>query len=158
MKQEAIRNLYNIFSKYKLNDKITGCHCLMCMDDAYDELLHKIPLNNLTTTQLLCYIQSASIIDKSCNDFKYFIPRILEIIYEDKNESESESESDYFIEFIWAVIAKANYHSWKHDEREAIDAFFKAYWNKVKNSGNMEIINWTVNDFKVIGFKNFELS
>lgn len=149
MKHVAIEKLYKVFSKYKLKEIIIGCHCPLCMDDEYDKFLQNTPLAEITAKNLFGYLQSANILDENCKDFKYFIPRILELIFEDSPEND-------WIDFIWKIIAQAEYHSWENHESEAVDCFFKAYWNEIKNTGDEERINWTRNDFKVIKFINFE--
>jgi len=152
MTQSAVDSLYSIFSKYQLNDKITGHYCSVCLDEEYNKFLHDRPLKELGPDSFLTYLSSIDIIDESCNDFKYFIPRLLEIIYE------TESHANYFFEQIWQTIAKANYHSWPDNEKTEINNFFTEYWHKVKSSGDQNRIECTIDNFSEIGFNDYELN
>lgn len=148
----TIQHLYDTFSKYHLNEKITGHYCPLCLNEEYNNFLHNTPLKQLTAEDFIGYLTSANIIDASCNDFKYFLPRFLEIIYT------SNEQSNIFFEQIWRTLAEANYHSWPDREKEAVNNFFKDYWDKTKKSTDKKRIEWTIGDFREIGFKDFELT
>ena len=84
---------------------------------------------------------------KSCNDFKYFLPRLLQIVYE------NEEQDGYFFEVIWVAIAKANYTLWPQQEQEVINDFAKGYLEKVKRAGDEIKIGIAFADLREAGIE-----
>ena len=108
MLDKLVKKGYEIFSKYKLNDKITGCYCSVCLDENYNKYLHEKPLIALQGSDFMCYIQSVDVEKGDCNDLRYFFPKFLEIIYLDIKKTE---QSDFCI-FIWYFLGIIDYNTW----------------------------------------------
>jgi hypothetical protein len=128
MRDTKIEELYHTFSTYSLANSITGCHCNVCLDADYEAFLLTTPLRELTSNNLTAYLQSVDIIDAACNDFKYFLPRILEIIFEERDQS------NFFFEAVWNVLSKPNYLLWPRHEVITMNKFFELYYQTVKST------------------------
>jgi hypothetical protein len=150
MTPELIEDIYNTFSKYKLNDKITGCYCAVCLTEEFNQHIHTIPLKSIQTDDLRFYISAVGITDDDCNDFKYFLPRILELIYKDINLN----EPDNFYLFIWRVLAGIDYSSWKAKEVELFITFFNHYWDQTKEADDEELGELTIDQVKSTILRN----
>lgn len=151
MKSELIQEAYDIFSKYHLNDKVTGCYCEVCLSEEFNEFLHETPLRELNGFTLGCYIQAVDILDGSCNDFKYFFPRILEIICD---EHMNIHHADFYI-FIWNTLARIDFDSWGENEKELVVKFFSNYWNETKVADDPELISPSIEDINKQVFQKF---
>lgn len=147
MTDPVITNLYKTFSKYQLNQKVTGHYCEVCLNDEYNQFLHQTPLYQLTKDDLIGYLTSADIVDDTCNDFKYFLPRLLEIIWED------DEQSHYFFDIIWQVIAKTKNNLWSLEEQKAINDFVITYMEKVQSSGDRIKIETALDDLQEAGLQ-----
>jgi hypothetical protein len=150
MRPPVITNLYETFSKYHLNEKITGHYCDVCLNDEYNEYLHNKPLSQLTQEDFIGYLCSVDIIDESCNDFKHFLPRLLEIAYESKDPT------SYFFDRLWPAIGKTNHHLWPSWEQEALKRFASAYLEKAGGLGNTTDRENAVLDLKEAGLTALE--
>ncbi len=153
MENDLIQKAYGIFSKYYLNDYITGCNCDMCITEDYNQFLHKIPLHELTGQDLVHYVECVDTIDEKCNDFKYFFPRILEIIY---NDSKIHDDS-FFCVFVWNKLSEINFVNWPDNEKEITIEFFKNYWNETKQEEDSELVNPTIEDIKKQVFQRLSI-
>jgi hypothetical protein len=76
--QKAIAGLYEAFACEPKPSAIDGCRC--CIEDKHVKVLLSKPLRSLTPDDLSNYAQSIFLTVGSESDFKYFLPRILEIL------------------------------------------------------------------------------
>ncbi len=136
MRHSTIQTLYDIFSTYKLNDRVTGCDCGVCITEEYNNYLHSLPLEQLDADSFVGYVSSVDILGETLNDFKHFFPRIMEIIYDDIEKP----EASYFYWQIWTTLKEANILSWETSERTAIIDFLNEYWKKVNLFYSKDII------------------
>ncbi|MFT3911410.1 MAG: hypothetical protein QM737_18450 [Ferruginibacter sp.] len=146
MKAELIEDAYRIFSKYHLNQKITGCYCEVCLSEEFNEFLHETPLRQITGFSLNCYISSVGIIDETCNDFKYFFPRMIEIIFKDAKVFD---DSDFCI-FVWNTLATIDFEKWEEIEKKFVVEFFQDYWNETKEINEPKLLNSSMEDIKKV--------
>jgi hypothetical protein len=153
MTHELIKYIYQVFSKYKLNDKITGCYCGVCLTEEFNQRMHDIPLKSIQVDDLHFYTSAVGVTDDDCNDFKYFLPRILELIYKDTDLNEP---NDFYL-FIWGVLERIDYSTWEEDEVELFITFFKLYWDKMKEVTDGELTQLTIDNVKSTVFKNFAI-
>jgi hypothetical protein len=129
MLQNSIQNLYQVFSVYKLNRRITGCYCNVCLSEEYNQYLHQKKLTELIAADLEAYMSSCDILDGDQNDFKYFLPRMLELCV-----------ISYGFDSIYEKIAESNYQNWPIVEAETINNFFKGFWYDQLKTKNVDAI------------------
>lgn len=118
---QAIITLYNTFRTYRLKSKIDGCPC--CQLESSEKMLHARPLNELTWVDFNVYPFKAMTTFGDENDFKHFLPRILELYATHYNGT------PYGIDVIFSKLSMA-YWSMSAKEIEAIEHFVSA-WHKV---------------------------
>ncbi len=146
MLQKSIQNLYEVFSVYKLNRRIQGCYCNVCLSEEYNEYLHSKPLKSLTEEELVAYIMSVDILEDDLNDFKYFIPRFLEFY------AFPENKSSYFYDVIYGRVGESNYTSWLPEEVSAINNFFQILWTDTFQTNDTIKIVFSLFDLADAGF------
>jgi hypothetical protein len=78
--QKAIAGLYEAFSSEPNPSAIDGCRCNVCISDENVSVLISKTLRTLTPDELAHYAESVFLTIGSEDDFKYFLPRILEIL------------------------------------------------------------------------------
>ncbi len=116
---EAINNLYQTFDRYPRPEKIECCPCGCTKPDATAHLV-VTPLRDLRFLDLADYSFRAMTTQGSVDDFRYFLPRLLEGIVE-------ESYS-YFDQTLFQKLSYAKWKTWPHDEQNAIKGYLKALW------------------------------
>lgn len=115
--QRAIEGLYTAFAAVPKPRAIDGCRC--CIDDKEVWTMLSVPLRELTATQLGPYASSAMLTVGSPEDFRYYLPRILEI----------QTTCDGWwpdIEVIGRAMALAGWQRWSERERNGVEDFFLA--------------------------------
>jgi hypothetical protein len=80
---EALDSVYQTFSVKKPPRTIAACYCCIGQSEV-DELL-KTPLRRITSSQMSGYASSVFLTSGSELDFRYFLPRILEISIRDRH-------------------------------------------------------------------------
>lgn len=130
MKKElnmAIKNLYSVFEKYYLDaTKLRGNSCLCCVtDEEIKEIIVK-PLKQLSEDELGHFSRSAISTFGTIEDYKHFLPRILELMQYPKSE---------FL-FDFTCFEKLNYSEWETwsiEEQNAIKDYFVTLWYTIIN-------------------------
>lgn len=108
--------LYVVFSKYVVEGNLRKRSCECCVSNEEIRLLLSKPLSQLTENELGHFMRSAVTTYGDIEDYKHFLPRILELIYC--------SENDLLSDFI--IFEKLNYSEWETwplSEVEAIENF-----------------------------------
>lgn len=117
---QSVSQLYKVFESYPLKPKIKGCPC--CISDAGELKFHSKSLNELTENDLLPFIYASQSTVGDLEDFKHFLPRILELIVKGKglpNVIMSYIKKNYYAQFIeWPLL-----------EQEAIVNFLQSWWD-----------------------------
>ena len=116
---QSIHTLYEVFEKYPIKTKIEGCPC--CISDQEESRLHTNPLHELTQEDLRPFIFASQTTIGDANDFKHFLPRILDLITKEN-----------FIglpEVIIGHIKYLDFKQWPLAEQEAIEIFLLNWWN-----------------------------
>lgn len=119
--KEATEKLYNVFGKYYVEGNIRerSCHCCVSNEEI-KELLSK-PLRKLEEKDLKHFMFSAISTFGDVQDYKHFLPRILELM---QNE-----ECEFIDDFI--IFEKLNYSEWETWdllEIETIESYFLSLW------------------------------
>ena len=119
--KKAIANLYEVFEPYRLNPHIAGCPC--CVTDDDQKSIRSKVLDRLTAKDLDHYAFNAIFTWGTIEDFKHFLPRLLEITaFEPK--------------FFWSdtVITKLSYaefDNWREEEQKVTNRYLIALWNYI---------------------------
>ncbi|QQS42392.1 MAG: hypothetical protein IPM63_05470 [Acidobacteriota bacterium] len=124
MMKKQIDRLYEVFSSYPRPTEFGGCECCTVRLDA-EPLISK-PLRALSTEDLEFYAFKAMTTIGNVDDFRYFLPRIVEL-----------TETDIY--FIDAGVTFEKFHiggfeDWPDPERRAIRSYLFAGWRKAVNS------------------------
>lgn len=124
--QISIDQLYQTFSSYPLNPKIEGCPC--CVSDTDKSKLHSQNLKDLQDDDLSKYAFKAMTTWGELNDFKYYLPRIFELM----------ASTDFSVD-TFVILGKLEYgkwESWDEVERNAIKDFLLNWWKDITSNSN----------------------
>lgn len=100
---------------------IEGCPC--CLSKRGVDILVTSPLRALTGDELWSYVSGVFLTVGSERDFRYLLPRILDIAINDPVHSNDP-------EIVLGKLALANWHSWPAKEREAIEALIDGWFER----------------------------
>jgi hypothetical protein len=116
---DFIEKLYDEFRPYRLGTAIDGCeHCLTA--GMSDELI-ATPLRELTEEQLSLFSLKAMTTWGTEQDFKHFLPRLLELAYIDPLEMN-------WLEALFGKLKLAGWEDWSARERQAIESYLSHWW------------------------------
>ncbi len=108
---------------------------------AIEKVLTQKPLNQLTQNELGVYASSAMTTAGNVSDYRYFLPRILEL--------SSTGSMEHFGLDAWCIADKIRYgkwYSWPTQQQEAVRSFFLAalrYW-AIRDPNEKEASDWLV--------------
>ncbi len=115
----AIENLYRVFGRYPLAKHVEGCPC--CVKNRDKRALASTSLRQLPSEKLLRFAFKAITTWGDQNDFKHFLPRILELVL-----SSDRIRCDE--EVVLGKLGLAKWKSWAEDEQSSVQAYFRAGW------------------------------
>ena len=133
---EALDRVYQVFSTQKKPRTISACPC--CIDQAHICTLLSTPLRKITPEQLSSYASSVFLTAGSESDFRYFLPRILEISIHDRGWWPDR-------EIVLRSLALAGWKSWHEGERKVLQSLFDSAFNDViccEEDQDYEIDSW----------------
>ncbi len=133
----ALETLYSVFSGYPLARKIKGCPC--CVSDEDKTLLHIRPLRELTAEDLSRYAFKALTTWGTENDFKHFLPRLLELAADPYDLS---GEID--VEVLFGKLSYAKWRNWPLEEQQAVGLYFSALWQWLLT---LPLEEWVLEDY-----------
>lgn len=120
--EAALDELYSVFGRPKPPKVIAHCsHCIR--GDHIKQLLAPVPLRDVPVEALLSYTMSAADTVGSASDFRYFLPRILDIAVAGGFGGYPD------LEFILRRFVLANWRKWPERERQAVIGFTRALWS-----------------------------
>lgn len=117
----AIEALYETFSVYPFQSTMEGCPC--CVSEADEEQIHSKLLRALNEDDLGRYARKAMTTWGDTEDFKHYLPRILELM----------ATTDFAVD-TFVVLGKLEYgqwQTWPEEERKAITNFIWAWWTNI---------------------------
>ena len=129
----ATEQLYEAFRQYPLKPKIDGCpHCEL---DSADKSLHSRPLQDLTWSEFGVYPFKCMTTFGDEDDFKHFLPRLLELFVVDH------SGSRYDVCTLFGKLQYANWESWTSRQVNSVQEFVRLWLLdlEVKQSGDREV-------------------
>ena len=114
--QESINNLYEVFQSYTVLGNLRERSCDCCVtDEEIKELLSKT-LKEIQPDEIYHFMLSALTTYGDINDYKHFLPRILELTV----------GYDFLTDFhCYEKLNYANWKSWNENEIEAISSFLE---------------------------------
>lgn len=121
----AIEELYAAFARYPRAERVEGCpHCV-----GTDESLPfcTAPLRSVSAEMIARYAFKAMTTWGTLDDYKHFLPRILEL------SSTREAQPWPGLEW-WLVASKIRYggwSTWPDDERRAVFGFLRGTWSVI---------------------------
>jgi hypothetical protein len=132
----ALENLYQIFSSVRPPTAIEACPC--CLDTNEIDTLLRTPLRTLTPNDLASYASSVFYTVGNAADFRYFLPRILDI---------SAHDPDWYptIEIVLGKLQRANWLHWSTAEVQTVTQFAMAiFMNLLEHDDNsgQDIDSW----------------
>lgn len=118
--RSAIANLYVVFRSYKRAEHMSACdHCTTDRDHAD---LHSAPLKQLTGRALSRFLFKAMTTWGTVDDFRHFLPRILELYAFDRT-------LDVDAEVALGKLTYGQWNNWPSFERDAVSRYLHAYWS-----------------------------
>lgn len=115
----AIDRLYKVFARYEVVGMVEGCAC--CVSEADKLRLHSKPLQQLSAGDLERYAWKAMTTWGETEDFKHFLPRLLELLA-------TGCRFDLDADTVVGKILYADWKDWPEEEREAVVRFLRAWW------------------------------
>src|SRR5215472_3381655 len=118
---EAIEDLYRVFAGYRLGPHVEGCpHCVSDRDHAR---LYSRPLRSLSADDLNRYAFKAMTTWGDAQDFRHFLPRILDLAVS--------GDSDWSVdtEVVLGKLAYANWRTWPEREQTALRSVLRLRWS-----------------------------
>lgn len=126
--REAIEAVYRIFAS-PTPSIIEGCPC--CLSTRGVDVLLTTPLRELTGQQLWRYVSGAFLTVGSELDFRYLLPRILDISVYDR-------ASAIDPEIVLGKLPLASWRSWSGAEQGAVEDFVDAWFEYALASDSAE--------------------
>jgi hypothetical protein len=127
---QAIESLYNVFSQYPRPKDFNACVC--CVNDLEKVIMLNTPLQDLTAANLKSYATSLFHTVGGMEDFRYFLPRIMEIY----------TTSDFSypdIEIVLKKLALANWLNWPQQDQAAVIAVIDAKFDELLYDSKLDI-------------------
>ncbi|SDX96823.1 hypothetical protein [Hymenobacter psychrophilus] len=134
----AVENIYQVFACYPLNPAMEGSPVYADTIEAWNKMLAAKPLRNLTEEDLQIFYFKALTTWGDVNDFRYFLPRILELLTAFSGNWEE-----------WVALDKLCYGHWKtwpETEQKAIRHYLLTLWREVLISES-EMANISLGDY-----------
>ncbi|MDF2190082.1 hypothetical protein [Paraflavitalea sp. CAU 1676] len=116
----AILELYEVFSVYPANRQMHASPLLADRIESWTSDLFAAPLRDLTANQLATFSGKAMTTWGDVDDFKHFLPRILELV--------AALDPPYWVVVIFEKLEYGNWRSWEKREQEAIELFMYELW------------------------------
>jgi hypothetical protein len=135
--QISIKILYDIFAKYQGLSKLEGSPLYDDLDTWNKELRSK-KLRELTDENLSRFAGSVILTWGDENDYRYYLPRILELT--------AELKTPFQIWTLYSRLEDANWKTWDIEEQKAINNFTLELWNNLLND-NSQKAEWEFKDY-----------
>jgi hypothetical protein len=118
--RDALETVYRLFAT-PAPLTIEGCPC--CLATRGVDVLLTTPLRALTGEALWRYVSGVFYTVGSERDFRYLLPRILDVAINDPGNSNN-------TEIVLGKLKLANWQSWPADERSAIETLVEAWFER----------------------------
>ena len=115
----AIEHLYVVFEPYHVQ---TLVGCPHCTSDEHGRYLASHPLKRLAPADLERYAFKAMTTWGTVQDFKHFLPRVLEIA------AEGAFNQSVDVEVVFSKLEYGDWHQWPERERAAVTGYLRSLW------------------------------
>ncbi|MCC6724024.1 MAG: hypothetical protein IT258_05900, partial [Saprospiraceae bacterium] len=122
----SIENLYTIFSAYPLKGRLHHCPC-GCISEEQEREIYKAPLRQLSYENLGFYATKAMTTWGELNDYKHFLPRIIELY------AANEYNGNIDLTDIHNKLKYGDWQNWPAAEQEGIKAAILHKWTERVN-------------------------
>jgi hypothetical protein len=126
MSHEEIERVYNVFSRYSRPTQLEGCPC--CTSPAESQSLVSKPLRALTAPELERYAFKALSTWGTLNDYRYFLPRILELTEDGSLLCDAE--------ITLRKLHYGGFQDWPPDERQAVRDYVFGVWREAVHASD----------------------
>ncbi len=117
---QAIQEIYTVFSSYKKPQTLKVC-CEQCFSQQEAKEILAKPLRELTFKDFASYLNAPVIAGGDINDFKFFLPRILEL--------HSQLQEPEALKSIFNHLGEADYRKkWNNEEIQSINHYVILWW------------------------------
>lgn len=117
---QAVEALYRTFASPE-PPAIEGCPC--CISTRGTDVLLTTPLRQITGQALWRYVSGVFLTIGDKPDFRYLLPRILDVSVSDPGNANSP-------EIVLGKLALADWRSWALDEQRATESFVEAWFQQ----------------------------
>ncbi len=117
--QNAISQLYTVFSKYKFDPQMW--HAQITVSREWKAELYSKPLREIPTRIIGIYAFKAITTWGKVENFKFYLPRILEVLTFPNNSIQ--------IFVLFGKFEMADWKNWPVDEQNALHNFLIAWWH-----------------------------
>jgi protein phosphatase len=131
-----IADLYRVFARYPRPTRVQDCLFEWYAADPEGALSK--PLRQMTVADLGHYAERALTTRGTVDDYRYFLPRLLELATTGPNPGRWEGSTYSCARWTWprpevllGKLAMAGWQTWLGDEQNAIRAFLRAWWHSV---------------------------
>lgn len=122
------QDIYHEFKKYPLKENIEGCpHCDL---KSVNSSLHSKALGLLSWDDLQIFIFKTMTTFGDIEDFKHFLPRILELYISDY------WNAPYDFGLFLSKLEYAKVETWVPQEKNAVMNLYESWVNQLKSSGS----------------------
>lgn len=119
MPSQLTVSLYAAFRGYPLRLRLDTCpHCEL---EAAEAALHRAPLSELTWTDLGWYLFKAMTTFGDVDDFKHFLPRLLELY------GEGLAVAPWDLDTLFGKLVYADWTTWPEVEKTAVLSFLTSW-------------------------------
>ncbi|GGJ38590.1 hypothetical protein [Deinococcus roseus] len=115
--QEALEKVYQVFQNDTLHDRVEGCPC--CVKNGDHARIRSKPLRFLEAEDLSRYAFKAMTTWGSEEDFRHFLPRLLELHVQKGNL------------LPLYKLSYAHWTSWSEEEQESVRAVLLLWWKQL---------------------------
>ena len=133
----SIEKLYDIFAKYQGLSKLEGSPLYDDLE-TWNKQLRSKKLRELTDDDLSLFAGKVILTWGDENDYRFYLPRILELT--------AELKTPYEIWTLYSRLEDANWKTWNADEQTAINDFTIELWNNLLID-NSEKAEWEFKDY-----------
>jgi hypothetical protein len=134
----SIDKLYDTFAKYQGLSKLEGSPLYDNYIKSWRSVLISKKLRDLTDKDLSLFAGKVILTWGDENDYKFYLPRILELT--------AELKTPYDIWTLYSRLEDADWKTWNEDEQTAINNFTLELWNNLLND-NSEKAEWEFIDY-----------